>query len=176
MPGITQNDNDQIDAANSSGLTPVVFVHGLWLLANSWEQWRETFGAAGFATVAPGWPDDPASVREGNDNPQGFAGKTVGQVADHMETVIRKLAKPPAVIGHSFGGLLAQILAGRGLARVTVAIDPAPFRGVLPLPVSALKSASPVLKNPTNRGKAVALTFEQLRYALTHALEVAHAP
>jgi len=171
MPAISQHDNDQIAAANDSGLTPVMFVHGLWLLPNSWDQWREAFTAAGFITLAPGWPDDPGSVREANENPQVFAGKSVGVVADHMQAVIRKLTKPPAVIGHSFGGLLAQILAGRGLARVTVAIDPAPFRGVLPLPVSALKSASPVLKNPTNRGKAVALTFEQFRYAFTNAVE-----
>jgi len=175
MPGIPANDNDQIETANSSGLTPVVFVHGLWLLPNSWEQWREAFSAAGFATMAPGWPDDPASVREGNENPAAFAGKTVGQVADYMETVIRKLAKPPAIIGHSFGGLLAQILAGRGLAKSTVAIDPAPFRGVLPLPVSALKSASPVLKNPANRSKAVALTFDEFRYAFANAVDDAEA-
>ena len=119
MPTISQHDNDQIDAANDSPLTPVVFVHGLWLLPNSWDQWREAFTAAGFSTLAPGWPDDPASVREGNDNPQVFARKSVGD-ADHMQAVIRKLTKPPVVIGHSFGGLLAQILAGRGLARVTV--------------------------------------------------------
>jgi pimeloyl-ACP methyl ester carboxylesterase len=175
MTDVTRTESDQIEAANASGAMPVVFVHGLWLLPGSWDKWRESFTAAGYSTLAPCWPDDPASVSEGNANPQGFAGKTVGQVADHMEAVIKKLDKPPAVIGHSFGGLLAQILAGRGLAKVTVAIDPAPFQGVLPLAISALKSASPVLRNPTNRGKAVALTYEQFRYAFANAVDEAEA-
>ncbi len=168
MDEITQNETEQIEAANTSGLTPVVFVHGLWLLPNSWDQWRAAFAAAGFATLAPGWPDDPETVKEANEHPDRLAGKTVGQIADHMQAVISKLSKPPAIIGHSFGGLLVQILAGRGLSKVTVAIDPAPFQGVLPLPVSALKSASPVLKNPTNYSKAVALTYEQFRYAFAN--------
>ena len=99
-----------------------------------------------------------------------FAHKTVGQVADHFDEVIGKLDKKPAVIGHSFGGLLTQILAGRGLAAASVAIDPAPFRGVLPLPISALKSASPVLGNPANRNRAVPLTYEQFRYAFANAV------
>jgi pimeloyl-ACP methyl ester carboxylesterase len=145
------------------------------LLPGSWDKWREAFETAGYSTVAPGWPDDPASVSDGHANPQAFAGKTVGQVADHLEAVVRKLDKPPAIIGHSFGGLLAQILAGRGLAKATVAIDPAPFQGVLPLPISALKSASPVLRNPANRGKAVALTYEQFRYAFANAVDEAEA-
>jgi non-heme chloroperoxidase len=98
------------------------------------------------------------------------AHKTIAQIADHHEDVIRKLTKKPAVIGHSFGGLLAQILAGRGWSSVSVAIDPAPFRGVLPLPISALRSAAPVLGNPVNRGPAVPLTFEQFRYAFANAV------
>jgi pimeloyl-ACP methyl ester carboxylesterase len=175
MDEITQNETEQIEAANTSGLTPVVFVHGLWLLPNSWDQWRSAFAAAGYATLAPGWPDDPETVKEGNAHPERFAGKTVAQIADHMEAVISKLSKPPAVIGHSFGGLLAQILAGRGLSKATVAIDPAPFQGVLPLPISALKSASPVLKNPTNYGKAVGLTFDQFRYGFANEVSEAEA-
>ncbi|MEY2580741.1 MAG: hypothetical protein QOE09_590 [Ilumatobacteraceae bacterium] len=170
MAGIAQRDADQIETANASGQTPVVFVHGLWLLPNSWDQWRKVFSEAGFTTIAPGWPDDPETVREGNSHPEGFARKSVGQVADHMQSAIAKLSRTPAIIGHSFGGLLAQILAGRGLAKSTVAIDPAPFRGVLPLPISALKSASPVLKNPGNRGKAVALTQDQFRYGFGNAV------
>jgi non-heme chloroperoxidase len=171
MADISTHEREQIDAANASGLTPVVFVHGLWLLPNSWDQWRAAFAGSGYATLAPGWPDDPETVQVANAHPEVFARKTVGQIADHMQAVISKLAKPPAVIGHSFGGLLVQILAGRGLASATVAIDPAPFRGVLPLPISALKSASPVLKNPANRGKAVALTYDQFRYAFANAVE-----
>ena len=170
MDRITQRETEQIESANTSGQTPVVFVHGLWLLPNSWDQWRAAFASEGFATLAPGWPDDPETVHEAHAHPDVFAHKTVGQIADHLQAVVARLSTPPVVIGHSFGGLLAQILAGRGLAKVTVAIDPAPFRGVLPLPISALKSASPVLKNPANRNKAVALTYDQFRYAFANAV------
>jgi pimeloyl-ACP methyl ester carboxylesterase len=104
-----------------------------------------------------------------------MAHKTVGQVADHFGEVIGQLNKKPVVIGHSFGGLLTQIVAGRGLSAASVAIDPAPFRGVLPLPISALRSASPVLSNPANRHKAIPLTFEQFRYAFTNAVDEAEA-
>jgi pimeloyl-ACP methyl ester carboxylesterase len=109
-------------------------------------------------------------VQEANAHPDVFAHKTVGQIADHFADAIGKLKQPPAIIGHSFGGLLTQILAGRGLAAVSVAIDPAPFRGVLPLPISALKSAAPVLHNPANRGRAVPLTFEQFRFGFANAV------
>ena len=176
MTDITQNEGQQIDQANGTGRAPVVFVHGLWLLPNSWDRWRTVFEDAGFTTLAPGWPDDPNTVEEAQAHPEVFAHKTVGQIADHFEQIIGKLTKRPAVIGHSFGGLLAQILAGRGVSKATVAIDPAPFRGVLPLPVSALKSAAPVLGNPANRGRAVPLTYEQFRYAFANAVseEEAH--
>jgi pimeloyl-ACP methyl ester carboxylesterase len=120
--------------------------------------------------LTPGWPDDPETVEEAAEHPEVFAGKSIGQVADHFETIIRGLDQEPAVIGHSFGGLLAQILAGRGLAKVSVAIDPAPFRGVLPLPISALRSSSPVLGNPANRNRAVPLTYDQFRYSFANAV------
>ena len=126
----------------------MVFIHGLWLLPSSWDRWATVFEEAGFTALTPGWPDDPETVEEANAHPEVFAGKTVGQVADHYDEIIRTLDRKPAVIGHSFGGLLTQILAGRGLAKVSVAIDPAPFRGVLPLPISALKAGSPVLRQP----------------------------
>ena len=128
------------------------------------------FEEAGYTALTPGWPDDPQTVEEANAHPEVFAHKTVGQVADHFDEVIGRLTKKPAVIGHSFGGLLAQIVAGRGLSAAAVAIDPAPFRGVLPLPISALKSASPVLGNPANRGRAVPLTYEQFRYGFANAV------
>jgi pimeloyl-ACP methyl ester carboxylesterase len=118
----------------------------------------------------PGWPDDPQTVEEANADPEVFAHKSVGQVADHFGEVIGALEKKPAVIGHSFGGLLAQIVAGRGLAAASVAVDPAPFRGVLPLPISALKSARPVLGNPANRNRAVPLTYEQFRFGFANAV------
>jgi non-heme chloroperoxidase len=167
---ISEYEAEQISAANATGKRPVVFVHGLWLLPSSWDRWRAVFEAAGYATLSPGWPDDPNTVEEANRHPEVFAHKTVGQIADHFEYVIGKLAQRPAIVGHSFGGLLAQILAGRALSDATVAIDPAPFRGVLPLPISALKSASPVLGNPANRGRAVPLTYEQFRYAFANAV------
>lgn len=161
---------DQVERANKSGRTPVVFIHGLWLLPSSWDRWADLFDVAGYAPVQPGWPDDPDTVEEAKAHPEVFAHKGVGQVADHYVEAIGQLTTKPAVIGHSFGGLLAQIVAGRGLAAATVAIDPAPFRGVLPLPFSALKAASPVLGNPLNRNRAVPLTFEQFRYGFANAV------
>ncbi len=173
--GITEHEADQVERANASGRTPVVFIHGLWLLPSSWDRWAKHFEESGFSAVAPGWPDDPDTVAEANAHPDVFAGKSVGHVADHIDSVVRGLRKKPAVIGHSFGGLLTQIIAGRGLAAVSVAIDPAPFRGVLPLPISALKAASPVLSNPANRNKAIPLTFEQFRFAFANAVSEAEA-
>jgi non-heme chloroperoxidase len=171
MANLSDHDTDQIHEANASDRAPVVFVHGLWLLSSSWDRWRTLFEGAGYATLAPGWPDDAATVAEANAHPDAFARKTIGQIADHVEDVIRKLSVKPAVVGHSFGGLLTEIVAGRGLAAASVAISPAPFRGVLPLPVSALKSAAPVLHNPANRGRAVPLTFDQFRYSFANAVE-----
>jgi pimeloyl-ACP methyl ester carboxylesterase len=167
---ITDREAAQVARANESGLQPAVFVHGLWLLPSSWDRWAGVFEDAGYAAMTPGWPDDPRTVEEANAHPEVFANKTVGQVADHFESIIHRLKQKPVIVGHSFGGLLVQILAGRGLAAATVAIDPAPFRGVLPLPISALRSAWPVLGHPANRGKAVPLSFEQFRYAFANAV------
>src|SRR4051812_2524649 len=167
---ITEHEYEQVARANATGLQPVVFVHGLWLLPSSWDRWAKLFEDAGYTALTPGWPDDPETVEEANAHPEVFAKKTVGQVADHFDEIVSGLTRKPAVIGHSFGGLLAQIIAGRGLAAATVAISPAPFRGVLPLPLSALKSASPVLGNPANRNRAVPLTYDQFRYAFANAV------
>ncbi len=175
MTTIIAHEGQQVERANATELQPVVFVHGLWLLPSSWDRWAAVFEEAGYTTLTPGWPDDPETVREANANPEVFAHKTVGQVADHFDEVIRGLKKKPAIIGHSFGGLLAQILAGRGLASATVAIDAAPFRGVLPLPFSALKSAWPVLGNPANTKRAIPLTFEQFRFGFANAVSEAEA-
>ncbi len=168
--------DEQLERANASGLAPIVFIHGLWLLPSSWDRWATLFEEAGYTTVSPGWPDDPDTVEEANAHPEVFAHKSVGQVADSYAEVIGRLNKKPALIGHSFGGLLVQMVAGRGVAAATVAIDPAPFRGVLPLPISALKSAAPVLSNPANHGRAVPLTYEQFRYGFANAVseEEAH--
>jgi pimeloyl-ACP methyl ester carboxylesterase len=166
-----EQDDVQVARANASGRVPAVFIHGLWLLPSSWDRWAALFEEAGYTPLTPRWPDDPDTVAEANAHPEAFAGKTIGQVADHFSSVIEQLDRKPAVIGHSFGGLLAQIVAGRGLAAASVAIDAAPFRGVLPLPISSLKSAKPVLGNPLNRHRAVPLTYDQFRYGFANAVE-----
>jgi non-heme chloroperoxidase len=139
VDAVSQITAERIDQANATGRTPVVFVHGLWLLPpplsrapSSWDRWAVLFDQAGYPPVTPGWPDDPETVDQASAHPEVFARKTVRQIADHYAEAIGRLKKKPAVIGHSFGGLVAQIV-GRGLSAVTVAIDPAPFRGVLPL-------------------------------------------
>jgi pimeloyl-ACP methyl ester carboxylesterase len=170
MATITDYESEQVEKANATGRTPVVFIHGLWLLPSSWDRWAAVFEESGYTPLTPGWPDDPQTVEEANADPEVFAHKSVGQVADHFAEVIGTLERKPSLVGHSFGGLLAQILAGRGLSVATVAVDPAPFRGVLPLPVSALKSARPVLGNPANRNRAVPLTYEQFRFAFANAV------
>jgi non-heme chloroperoxidase len=126
MAEITHHETLQIDDANASGRTPVVFVHGLWLLPSSWDRWRTVFEEAGYATLAPGWPDDPETVAEANAHPEVFAKKSIKDVADHFDEVIQKLDARPAVVGHSFGGLLTQILAGRGLSACLVYTTPSP--------------------------------------------------
>jgi non-heme chloroperoxidase len=163
-------DLEQVSAANASGRTPVVFVHGLWLLPSSWDRWATLFEEAGYAPVELGWPDDPETVAEAHEHPESFANKTVGDVADYLGEMVGQLSKKPAIVGHSFGGLLTQILAGRGLSAASVAISPAPFRGVLPLPISALRVASVALQNPANIHRAVPLTYEQFRYGFGNAV------
>jgi len=167
---ITDHEAAQVEHANATGLKPVVFVHGLWLLPSSWDRWVALFEEAGYVTLTPGWPDDPETVAEAREHPQVFAGKGITQIAAYEEAIIRRLDQKPAIIGHSFGGLLTQILAGRGLAAASVAISPAPFRGVLPLPLAALRSSSVVLRNPANWNRAVPLTYEQFQYGFANAV------
>ena len=164
-------ESEEIERANTSGRRPVVFVHGLWLLAGSWDRWREVFEQAGYSTLAPGWPDDPENVEEARKRPEVMAKKTIKQIIDHYVGVIDRLKEKPAVIGHSFGGMFAQKLAGLGRSSVTVSIDPAPYRGVLALPASALKVAWAALKNPANYNRAVPLTFEQFRFGFANAVD-----
>ncbi|MGH9289302.1 MAG: alpha/beta hydrolase [Acidimicrobiales bacterium] len=171
MASISERENREIEAANASGKTPVVFIHGLWLLPSSWTNWADFFTQAGFAPLTPDWPDDPGMVEEARANPAVFARKTLKQVADHTTEVIDALDQKPVVMGHSTGGLFAQMVAGRGLAAATVAIDPGVFRGVLPLPLSVLRSSGPFLVNPLNRRRAITLTFKQFEYAWTNALD-----
>ena len=171
MASISERENGEIEAANASGSTPVVFIHGLWLLPSSWANWANLFKQAGYAPLTPDWPDDPETVEVARANPNVFAKKTLGQVADHTTEIINALGNKPAVIGHSTGGLLAQMLAGRGLSVATVAIDPGVFRGVLPLPASVLKGVGPFLLDPRTRGRALTLTFDQFKYGWANALD-----
>jgi non-heme chloroperoxidase len=165
----------EIDAANQHGAQPVVFVHGLWLLASSWHRWRAHFEERGYATLAPGWPGDPLDVAAARADPDAFKGQKVGMVAEHYAEAIAKLDRKPVVIGHSFGGLLTQKLVGMGLSVAAAPIDPAPHKGVLPLPLSALKGSSAVLRNPLNYGRAVTLSFEQFQYGFANAVPEAEA-
>ncbi|MEO6116738.1 MAG: alpha/beta hydrolase [Pseudolysinimonas sp.] len=167
---LTDVELAEVEAANKSGKTPVVFIHGLWLLSSSWQPWRELFEAEGYATIAPSWPDDPATVEESLKDPDTFAGKTVKQVTDHYAEAIDKLTGPPVLIGHSFGGLIAQKLAGEGKADVTVAIDPAQFQGVTALPPEALKSGAPALLKFNHTKHGVTLTQEQFNYGWANAV------
>jgi non-heme chloroperoxidase len=171
MASISKREMREIEAANASGRTPVVFVHGLWLLPTSWANWADFFEQGGYAPLTPDWPDDPATVEAARANPALLAKKTLKQVADHTTEVINALDMKPAVLGHSTGGLVAQMLAGRGLSAVTVAIDPGVFRGVLPLPASVLRGVGPLLLNPRTRGRAITLTFDRFKYGWANALD-----
>jgi non-heme chloroperoxidase len=168
---ISEREAQQVEKANSSGRTPIVLIHGLWVLPSSWDNWVDYFEQEGYAALTPDWPDDPETVEGARAEPEVLAKKTLGDVADHTTEVIGGLEKKPAVMGHSTGGLLAQMLAGRGLSAATVAIDPGIFRGVLPLPVSTLKAVGPLLANPLTRGRAITLTFEQFKYSWANALD-----
>jgi len=175
MASISERERQEIEAANASGRTPVVFVHGLWLLPSSWANWVDVFQQAGYSPLTPDWPDDPATVDEARAHPEVFAKKSLKQIADHTTEVIDALDKRPVVMGHSTGGLLAQMLAGCGLSATTVAIDPGVFRGVLPLPLSVLKGVGPFLLNPQTRNHAITLTFEQFTYGWANALDADEA-
>jgi pimeloyl-ACP methyl ester carboxylesterase len=168
---ISERENREIEAANASGNTPVVFIHGLWLLPSSWANWAEFFEQAGYAPLTPDWPDDPETVEGARAEPEVLAKKTLEQIADHSTEIINALDKKPALIGHSTGGLMAQMLAGRGLSAATVAIDPGLFRGVLPLPVSTLRVVGAFLVNPRTRSRALTFTFDQFKYGWANALD-----
>jgi non-heme chloroperoxidase len=171
MASISERENREIKTANASGNTPVIFIHGLWVLPSSWANWADFFKQAGYAPLTPDWPDDPSTVKEARANPDVFAKKTLKQIADHTTDIIDALDKEPVVMGHSTGGLLAQVLAGRGLSAATVAIDPGPFRGVLPIPAAELRSSGPFLINPLTRRRAITLTFKQFKYGWANNLD-----
>ncbi|HXB43265.1 MAG TPA: alpha/beta hydrolase [Puia sp.] len=148
----------------------IVFIHGLWIHSSSWQPWMTFFHGHGYQALNPGWPGDAATVAESRANFQAIANRGVTEVADSYAKVIQTLSEPPILIGHSFGGLIAQVLLGRGIAAAAIAIDPAPIKGVWQLPFSALKASLPVLGNPFNLKKAVSLTFNQFRYGFANAV------
>jgi pimeloyl-ACP methyl ester carboxylesterase len=149
---------------------PVVFIHGLWLHASSWTPWMELFGDNGYSPVAPGWPNEPATVAEAREHPELVANIGIDEITEHMSGVVDSFGQAPIVIGHSFGGLIAEKLLGDGHGAAAVAIDPAQIKGVLPLPLAQLKAALPGLKNPANLHKSVALTQKEFRFGFGNAV------
>jgi alpha-beta hydrolase superfamily lysophospholipase len=150
--------------------TPVVFIHGLWLHATSWQPWVDLFASAGYRPSAPGWPHEPPTVAEAREHPEAVADLTIDDVTQHYADLIAQLDEPPVIIGHSFGGLFAEKLLGQGLGRGAVAIDPAQIKGVLPLPLAQLRSGFPALGNPANLHRSVSLTRKEFRYGFGNAL------
>jgi len=149
---------------------PVVFVHGLWIHSDAWQEWVELFGSAGYEPTAPGWPGDSSDVNRTRRNAAALANKGLDDITAHYINYINGLAAKPIVIGHSFGGLIAQRLLGEGYAQAAVAIDPGQIKGVRPLPFAQIRSGLPVLSNPGNKKKAVSLTKKQFRYGFGNAL------
>ncbi len=150
--------------------TPVMFIHGLWLHPTSWQPWIELFGEQGYEATAPSWPGVADTVAETREHPERQAGKGLAEVIGHFAQIISATESKPIIIGHSFGGLIAQSLLGQNLGTAAVAIDPAQIKGVLVLPPAQLRSAFPVLGKPANRKRAVSLTAEQFRYGFANAV------
>jgi pimeloyl-ACP methyl ester carboxylesterase len=150
--------------------TPVVFIHGLWLHATSWGPWAELFSAAGYDPIAPGWPGDPDTVEAARANPDALADHGIDDVTRHYQAIIDTLPSRPILIGHSFGGMIAEKLLGLDYGAAAIGIDAAQIKGVLPLPLSALHATLPVFKNPANKHKAVSLTAEQFRFSFGNAV------
>src|SRR3954451_23608014 len=149
---------------------PLMLIHGAWLSARSWEQFAEYFGARGFAVSAPEWPRKHGDVEQLRDDADELAGLGLDEIVDHYATLIGELDEPPVLVGHSFGGLIVEILLDRGPGRAGVGLSPAPPKGILVLPFSALKAASPALAHPSKRRGVVTLTLEEFTYAFVNTL------
>jgi pimeloyl-ACP methyl ester carboxylesterase len=150
--------------------TPVLFIHGLWLHASSWDPWVERFRDAGYDPLAPGWPGDGDTVEASRQDPDAIGDHGIDDVVAHVAGVVDSLPSAPILVGHSFGGLIAQKLLGQDRALAAVAIDAAQIKGVLPVPLSALRATLPVFKNPANKHRAVSLTEDQFRFAFANAV------
>jgi pimeloyl-ACP methyl ester carboxylesterase len=149
---------------------PVVFIHGLWIHSAAWEPWATLYRREGYDPVVAGWPGDSPTVEATRRDGDRVGGYGVADVVEHYRNVIASLAARPVVVGHSFGGLIAQRLLDSGDAAAAVAVDPAPIKGVTKLPLSQIRSTLPVLRSKANRGKAVTLTERQFRYAIANAI------
>lgn len=154
----------------SESKTPVVFIHGLWLAASSWQPWVDLFVERGFAPIAPTWPGEGSSVSDSRANPEAAAGHGIADVTEHYAKVIAALPAKPIIIGHSFGGMITEKLLGLDLGIAGVAIDAAQIKGVLPLPLSSLRSTLPVFKSFANAKRAVSLTADEFRYSFGNAV------
>jgi alpha-beta hydrolase superfamily lysophospholipase len=158
------------NTADSGAPDTIVLIHGLWMTPLSWEHWVARYTARGYRVIAPSWPGMEVDIAQLRRDPSPIARLGAGEILDHYERIIRQLDRPPIIMGHSFGGAFVQLLLDRGLGAAGVAVHSAPVRGVLTLPFSTVRSAWPILRNPANVGKAVALTPEQFRYAFTNTL------
>ena len=154
----------------SQSVHSIVFIHGLWMTARSWENWNTRFAARGYRVIARSWPGMDGDIDELRRDPSPIATLGITEIVDHYDRIIRNLDSAPFIIGHSFGGLITQILLDRGLGAAGVAIAPAPVKGILFLPFSTLKVSFPALSNPANNHRAVPLTPEQFHYAFTNNL------
>ncbi|RVW02486.1 alpha/beta hydrolase [Rhodococcus spongiicola] len=156
---------------STSDVPPVMFIHGLWLAASSWDAWRAKFGAAGYPTLAPTWPGESVNVADTRGHAEDQAGNGIDEITGHFAAAIASLARKPIVIGHSFGGLIAQKLLAADVAAAAVAIDSAQIQGVKALPYAQLRSSFPVLGNPANAKRSVTLTPDAFAYSFGNALE-----
>jgi len=149
----------------------IVFIHGAWLASNSWERFATFFAERGYATLTPEWPRKAPGVAAQREDPASLAGLGVEEIVEHYATIVDALDEPPIIIGHSFGGLITQILVGRGHGRAAVALDPAAPKGIKRVPLSSLRAAAPAIAHPSTRHGTVDLDFDQFNYAFTNTWE-----
>jgi alpha-beta hydrolase superfamily lysophospholipase len=156
--------------SDSPATDTIVLIHGLWVTSLSWEHWIERYTERGYRVIAKGWPGMDVPIEEIRKDPSFLADLGVAEIVNHFDAIVRELDRPPILMGHSFGGLIVQILLDRGLGAAGVAIDPAPVKGIVKLPLSTLRVSFPALRNPANLHKVSGLTADQFHYAFTNTL------